>query len=53
MKHEKYGCACCSGDFGEIFKTNNAVQRMVNTDPAANILSAAEASRRMACLSEF
>lgn len=46
MKHEKYGCACCSGDFGKIFKTNKSVQQMVNTDPAANILSAAEVSRR-------
>lgn len=32
MKKHLYGCACCSPDFGKIFKTNKSVIELASTD---------------------
>jgi hypothetical protein len=29
-----FGCACCSGEFGRIFRSNRAVQDMASSDPS-------------------
>ena len=34
MTKEIHGCACCSVDFGRVFRSNNAVREMASADPA-------------------
>ncbi|WP_430815276.1 amidohydrolase [Carboxylicivirga sp. RSCT41] len=34
MKKDIYGCACCSPQFGEIFKENKSVGELASIDPA-------------------
>ena len=31
---EIFGCGCCGGDFGRIFRSNRAVQTMASSDPS-------------------
>lgn len=40
MPHEIYGCACCNGDFGRIFRTNGSVRKLAAMDPATTFLHA-------------